>query len=119
MWCSLINSCVKAGLGSEKLEWTGLCSPFPHRLSLTHLDFRAIHSSSQPSLCSQLPMPDISVLELNLVSHDDRVCGKKFVKSENCLLGPKGGTVWVEKKKLFMWKCSDSAEQNSTILAHV
>lgn len=42
-------------------------------------------------------MTNIPVPELNLVNHDDRACGKKFVKkSENCLPGPKGGTVWVE-----------------------
>ena len=100
MWCSLINSCVRAGLGSKKLEWTGLCSHVPHRLSLTDWDFSATCSSSQPSfLCSQVLMPKILIPELNLGSCDDRVCGKKFVKeSENCLLGPEGGD-WMDREE--------------------
>jgi len=76
MWCSLIDSCVRAGLGSKKLECTGLCSPFPHRLSLIVMDFSAVCSSSPRSfLCSQVLMPKILIPRLNLVSRDDRVCG--------------------------------------------
>lgn len=40
------------------------------------------------------PMP-----ELNLESHADRVCGKKFVKkNEHCLLSPWGG-VWMGREE--------------------
>lgn len=111
---------AKAGFGSEKLEWTWLCSCFPYRLSLWA--FRAICSSSPPSLSSQvlLPKPPPSNPKLNLESHADRVCGKKFVKKvENCLLSPWGKDCMGREEKIIYWDTAWFSQAGQNCIRHV
>lgn len=88
---------AKAGFESEKLEWTGALLLFPTQV--VPLGIQS-HLLSSPSLCSQVLFPKMPPIpKLNLGSHVDRICGKKFVKKKDLSAQPLGRGLDGQRRK--------------------